>query len=109
MKLVSRRADLILEHAAAEGPDAGEDEVELVQFLGAVRRRVRLRQQALEQVTQHLHVRDLRDGRDLLEAAAQHVKAGRNVLVEEDCQVGALRLQLSRVNPAEYVPELYIK
>ena len=96
---------LILEHAAAEGPDAGEDEVEFVQLLGAVRGRVLLRQQALQQVAQHLHVRDLHDGRDLLEAVAQHVQAGGDVLVEEDRQVGALRLQLSRVDPAEDVPE----
>lgn len=96
---------LILEHAAAEGPDTGEDEVEFVQLLGAVRGRVRFRQQALQQVAQHLHVRDLHDGRDLLEAVAQHVQAGGDVLVEEDRQVGALRLQLSRVDPAEDVPE----
>ena len=48
--------DLILERAAAKGPDTGEDKVQLIQLLGAVRWCVLFCQQALQQVTQHLYM-----------------------------------------------------
>lgn len=61
---------MVLKHGGAEGPDAGEAEVELVPLLGAVKRCVGGVEQTVEQVTQHLDVRHLHDGRDLLEACA---------------------------------------
>ena len=58
---------LVLEHGAPEGPDGGEDKVELVELLGAVGRRVLRGQQTLQQVAEHLHQALLRQGDDLLE------------------------------------------
>ena len=94
-----RATHLVLEEAAAERPDAAEDEVELVPLLGTVDRRVLRHEHALQQVAQHLQVADVGDRRDLLEARAHHVEAERHVLVEEDRQVGALRLHLARIDP----------
>jgi len=77
---------LVLKQAAAERPDAGEDEVQLVPLLGAVSRRVLRRQQALQQEAQHLQVTVVADRRDLLELERQ---TRRDVFVEENSEVGA--------------------
>jgi len=100
-QLIHEINHLVLEEAAAEGPDTGEDEVELVPLLGTVWRRVLGRQQTLEQVAQHLQVTVVADRRDLLELGGQ---TPRNVFVEENGQVGAFRLDLARVNPATHIP-----
>lgn len=57
---------LVLEHGSPEGPDRSEDKIELIKFLGRVRRGVFWSQQALQQVAQHLHHTLLGDGNDLL-------------------------------------------
>jgi len=95
---------LVLEQAAAERPDAGEDEVQLVPLLGAVSRRVLRRQQALQQEAQHLQVTVVADRRDLLELERQ---TRRDVFVEENSEVGAFWLDLTRVNPTTHVPADY--
>ena len=45
---------MILEEGATEGPNTGEDEVDLIKFSGGVSRSVFLRQQAVQQATQSL-------------------------------------------------------
>ena len=47
-------------------------------------------------------MRYLGDGGNLLQARAQHLQAGRHVLVEEDHQVGLLRLDVSGLDPAAH-------
>ena len=53
----------------------------------------------------YLEVADVCDRGDLLEAHAAHVQARRHVLVEQDRQVGALRLNFPRVDPTTHVPK----
>ena len=65
-----------------ERPDAGEDEVELVELLGAVHRDVGRDDQGLEQAAERLDVRNVRDGGDLLEAVLHDLRQRRDVLVE---------------------------
>lgn len=48
------------------------------------------RQNALEQVAQHLKVTDVSDWRDLLEPGASCLEADGHVLVEQNDEVGAL-------------------
>lgn len=55
-------------------------------------------------MTKHLDVGNLHYGRDLLEAGSQHLQTHGHVLVEEDGQVGSLRLDFALVNPALNVP-----
>ena len=81
---------LILKEASSKGPDTAEDKVQLVQLLGTVRRRVFRRQVALQKMAEHLDVRDLHNGGNLLEARAEDVQQHGNVLLEENCQVGLL-------------------
>ena len=59
--------------------------------------------EALQQSAERLHVRDVRDGRDLLEAVLHHLRHGGDVLVEEDRQVGLLRLVLAGLDPGGHV------
>ena len=91
--------DLILEETAAERPDAAEHKVELVDLLVCVGRCVLRGEHALEQEAQHLQVAAVGDRRDLLEANLHRLQTHRHVLVEEDRQVGALRLYFTRVQP----------
>ena len=63
-----RLTHLILEETAAKRPYNAEDKVELVQLLGAVWWGVLRGQHAFQEVAQHLQVRDVGDGSDLLEA-----------------------------------------
>lgn len=95
---------MVLEHGGAEGPDAGEAEVQFVPLLGTVERCVRGVEKTVEQVTQHLDVRHLHYGRDLLEARAHVLQTRRYVLVEQDHQVGLLRGVLSRLYPTRHIP-----
>ena len=90
---------LILEHTRAESPDAGEYKVQLIQLLRTISRCVLFRQQALQQMTQHLNVRDFHDGGDLLEAGAENVQTGRYVLVKQDGQISTLGLLFTSVDP----------
>lgn len=98
------QSNLILEETASKRPDAAEDEVQLVPFLGAVMRSVIGRENTLQQVTQHLQVTNVSHRSDLLEARTYRLQAGRNVLVKEYRQIRSFRLRLTRVNPAAYVP-----
>jgi len=77
---------LVLEEAAAERPDAGEDEVQFVPLLGTVRGCVLRGKQTLQQVAEHLQVTVVTNRRDLLELGAE---ARRNVLVKENGEIGA--------------------
>ena len=47
-------------------------------------------------------MRDLRDGGDLLQPGPENLQTGRHVLVEEDHQVGLLRLDVARLDPAAH-------
>ena len=91
---------LILEKGSTEGPDAAEDEVELIPLLRTVRWRVFGSQDALEQVAEHLQVADVTDRCDLLEFQSE---THRDVLVEEDCQVGSLGLHTASIDPTAHV------
>ena len=93
-----------MEEHGAESPDAAEDEVDLVPLLGALRGQVLVGEEAVQQVAQHLDVRDLGHGRDLLELGAQRLEGGRHVLVEQDQQVGLLRGLVPLVDPRRHVP-----
>lgn len=61
-----RCTNLILEQGSSKGPDGGEGEVEFIEFLRAIWRRVLGGEQTLQKVTQHLDHALLRDGDDLL-------------------------------------------
>jgi len=100
-KLSAQCNYLVLEEAAAERPDAGEDEVQLVPLLGTVWRRVFRREQTFQQVAQHLQVTVVADRRYLLELERQ---TRRNVFIEQNGQVGAFRLHLASVYPTTHVP-----
>ena len=75
-------AYLVLEHGAPEGPDGGEDKVELVELLSAVGGRVLRGQQTLQQVAQRLHQALLRHRDDLLEPGPKRYQTSR--LVREE-------------------------
>lgn len=62
---------LVLEHGPSEGPDSGEDEVELVEILVAVWRSVFWNEETLQEVTQHLHQTLLRNRDDLLKSGSR--------------------------------------
>ena len=66
----------------AERPDAGEDEVQLVELLWAVHGNVGGDDERLEEPAEGLDVGDVRDGGDLLEAVLHDLRQGRDVLVE---------------------------
>ena len=92
-------AQLVLEEAPSERPHQTEDEVKFVMLLRRVSRNVLGREHAFEQVRHHLQVADLGYGCDFLEADAERLQHERDVLVEEDGEVGALGLQFTRVDP----------
>lgn len=56
---------LVLEHGGPKGPDRSKDKVELIEFLGTVRRGVFWSQETLQQVAEHLDHALLSDGDDL--------------------------------------------
>ena len=64
-----------------------------------VRRGILWSQQGLQQIAQGLDHADVSHRGDLLEACAQHLKAGGDVAVKENGQVGPLRLYLTCVDP----------
>ena len=47
-------------------------------------------------------MRDVRDGRDLLELVAHDLEAGGHVLVEQNHQLGLLALHLPALDPARH-------
>lgn len=100
-------SNLILESDTSKGPDTGKDKVQLIQLLGTVWGRVLWGQQTFQQVTQHLDVTVVCYRCDLLEASAHRLQTHRNVLVKEDGQIGSLWLDLSLVNPALGVSEIF--
>jgi len=59
--------NLILEETASKCPDAAEDEVELVPFLGAIMRSILRCKDTLQQVAQHLQVTNVSHWSDLFE------------------------------------------
>ena len=63
---------LVLEHGSPKGPDCSKDKVELIKFLGTVRRGVFWSQQTLQQEAQHLDHALFRDGDDLLKPRQRH-------------------------------------
>lgn len=63
---------LVLEHGSPKGPDRSKDKVELIKFLGTVRRGVFWSQQTLQQEAQHLDHALFRDGDDLLKPSQSH-------------------------------------
>lgn len=93
----------VLVERRPEGPHGGEHEVQLVDLLGAVRRHALRRQEAVQELTQHHEMRDLGHGRDPLEADPHDLQASRDVLVEQDHEVGLLALDLTAVDPASDV------
>lgn len=74
--------NLILKESTAERPTTSKHKVELIQVLGAVRRGILGREQALEQVAQHLHVSILHNRSDLFESMSNGLDTRRHVLVE---------------------------
>lgn len=62
---------LVLEHGPSEGPDSGEDEVELVEILMAVWRSVFWDEETLQEVAQHLHQTLFRNRDDLLKSGSR--------------------------------------
>lgn len=90
----------VLVERRPEGPHGGEHEVQLIDLLRAVRSHALRRQEAVQELTQHHEVRDLGHGRDPLEADSHDLQASRDVLVEQDHEVGLLALDLAAINPA---------
>lgn len=61
---------LVLKHRSTESPDTGKRKVHFIQLLGAIRRDIGWNQQTIEQIAQHLNVRNISDRRDFLEPVA---------------------------------------
>jgi len=66
---------LVLKHWSTKGPDGSKDKVKFIKLLGTVRRCVLLRQEAFEEVAQHLNHTLLRNGNNLLKSKGWKLKA----------------------------------
>lgn len=66
---------LVLKHRSTKGPDGSKDKVKFIKLLGTVGRRVLLRQEAFEEVAQHLNHTLLRNGNNLLKPKGWKLKA----------------------------------
>lgn len=74
-------------------------------LLGTVKGCVCGVEKAVEKVTQHLDMRHLHYGGDLLEAGAYVLQTGRDVLVKQHHQVRLLRGVLSCLYPTGHIPK----
>lgn len=65
---------LILKHGSPKGPHSSKDKVKLIKLLGTVGRGVLLRQEAFQEVAQHLNHALLRNGNNLLKSEGWKLK-----------------------------------